>query len=351
MAARALRFIWFVVMPVILTALVFRYLLVSPVRIPEGALRELCGWSEQHSVSMLFGLFLCFSALIRYWREYLPASKLWLEPAKPAPKVAGRAAALSLSTLLLVSAVLAALLLRGSFFQSYRVLSGSMLPTLEPADVVLSKQYAYGWRLPWAAPRSPAAPRRGDVVVFHRPALNPDVPDELVKRVIGLPGDTIVTRAGFVFINGWRVPTCNVAPYVFMQGEGMLEAHLRMEFLDDRAYLTAHGPAQPEEREPYLVKPGEVFVLGDNRNNSSDSRAWNNGRGGGLRFEEIGGRVERLLLETRRDGSWDFARFLKPLGHELRTENIDDTDIRGGIEHCLAQRPKETRPPAPKVSP
>jgi signal peptidase I len=344
-----LRATWFVVLPLLLTALVFRYLLLSPARIPDGPLRELSEVAETHQAAVLALSFVLFAGLLRYWRNYLPAAKLWVEAPAAKERRTGPLAALSMTTVLLTGAVLAALVLRGSFFQTYRVLSGSMLPTLEPADLVLSTQYAYGFRAPWSEPKSPAAPRRGDIVVFHRTPQGPDIPEELVKRVIGLPGDTILTNGGFVSINGWRVPTCNVAPYVFIEGEGMLEAHLRMEFLEDRVYLTAHGPAQPEEREPYVVQPGEVFVLGDNRNNSSDSRAWNNGKGGGLRLEEIRGRVDRLMMERRRDGSWDFSRFLKPLGYETRTENIEDTDIRNGIEYCFAHRPKDTRPPPPSA--
>jgi signal peptidase I len=345
LSAAALRAIWFVLMPLVLTALVMRYLLQSPVRTPDGVLRALAEWTDTHQAPTAVALFLLFSGLLRYWRLQLPAAELWLEAPRELPNAPGRTGALWAGLLLV--AVLAALLLRGSLFQSYRVLSGSMLPTLQPGELVLSKQYAYGFRAPWQTPSVGRQPQRGDVVIFHHPPIRPDVPEELVKRVIGLPGDTILTRGGYAFINDWRVPTCDVAPYVFISGDGMLEAHLRMEFLEDRVYLTAHGPWQPEERQPYLVKPGEVFVLGDNRNNSSDSRAWNEGKGGGLRFEAIGGRVERMLLGKHRDGRWDASRLLHPLGLELRTEGIDDREIRAGIEHCLTQRPRETRPPRP----
>jgi signal peptidase I len=347
--AAALRAVWFVALPFVLSALTLRYLLPSPVRAPPGALRELSQWVDTHQAPTAVASFLLFSALARYWRWRLPAASAWVEaPQATAP---ANPRGTTLWAALVILAAVAALALRGSLFQSYRVLSGSMLPTLQPGELVLSKQYAYGLRRPWGRPSSTRAPQRGDVVVFHHPPVRPDVPEELVKRVIGLPGDTILTRGGYAFINGWRIPTCEVGPYVFIAGDGMLEAHLRMEFLEDRVYVTAHGPWQPEEaREPYVVKPGEVFVLGDNRNNSSDSRAWNEGRGGGLRFEEIAGRIDNMLLGRHRDGTWDPSRFWHPLGMELRTEGIDDRDIRAGIEHCLTQRPKNTRPPPPETA-
>jgi signal peptidase I len=345
--AAALRARGFVAMPSVLTALALRYLLPSPVRAPQGALHDLSEWVDTHQAPTAVAFFLLFSALVRYWRLRLPAAAAWAEAPKAVAPANARGTVLW--TGLVILAAVAALVLRGSLLQSYRVLSGSMLPTLQPGELVLSKQYAYGLRKPWGRPSSARAPQRGDVVVFHHPPIRPDVPEELVKRVIGLPGDTILTRGGYAFINGWRIPTCEVGPYVFIAGDGMLEAHLRMEFLEDRVYITAHGPWQPEEaREPYVVKPGEVFVLGDNRNNSSDSRAWNEGCGGGLRFEEIGGRVDNMLLGTHRDGSWDASRFWHPLGMELTTEGIDDRGIRAGIEHCLTQRPKNTRPPRPE---
>jgi signal peptidase I len=344
LVAAGLRLSWFVLVPALLTTLVLRYLVPSPVRAPEGALRALSEWAGTRQPLLAVCFFLLFSALFRYWRARLPGAELWSEaPAKPA-RPPGIGNTVLWASLFVLAAVLA-LGIRGSLFQGYRVLSGSMLPTLQPGEVLLSKQFAYGARLPWSQPRSPLPPRRGDIVVFKRPPLRADVPEELVKRVIGLPGDTVSTFAGFATINGWRVPTCNVGPYVFVSGDGMLEAELFMEFLEDQVYLTAHAPALPEPGEPYTVKPGEAFVLGDNRNNSSDSRAWNDGHGGGLRFQEIRGKVERFLLGQHRSGNADFSLFWQRLGLDVRGDGIDNADLQQGIARCLKTRPKQTVPP------
>ena len=87
----------------------------------------------------------------------------------------------------------AALLLRHSFFESFRVLSPSMLPTLLPFDRLVVNKMAYGFSMPLAASKQGAvSPRRGDVVVFDAPKeTRGDGPSQLVKRVIGLPGDEI----------------------------------------------------------------------------------------------------------------------------------------------------------------
>jgi signal peptidase I len=350
LVAAGLRLVWFVLMPGLLTIVVLRYLLPSAVQAPQGALRAVSDWAETRQPMLAVGFFLLFSALFRYWRGRLPSAELWAEPPPSAARSVGVVGMLLWGGLFVLAAALA-LIIRGSVFQSYRVLSGSMLPTLQPGEVLLSKQYAYGARPPWGEPRSPKPPRRGDVVVFKRPPIRPDVPEELVKRVIGLPGDTITTFAGFASINGWRIPSCNVGPYVFVSGDGMLEAGVFMEFLEDQVYLTAHAVAMPEPSEPYTVKPGEVFVLGDNRNNSSDSRAWNDGRGGGLRLEEVRGRVDRFLLGAHRNGNMDTSLFFRPLGLDVRGDGIDNADLQEGVARCLKNRPKHTVPPRPGAAP
>lgn len=342
-----LRATWFGLVPSLLTTIVLRYLLPSPVRAPEGALHALSEWAEPRPVMLAIVFFMLFASLIRYWRALLPGAALWAEP-NVAPSKAASGAGLTVG--FLVFAGVAALFLRGSLFQSYRVLSGSMIPTLQPGEVLLSKQFAYGFHWPWSSSPSARAPKRGDVVVFHRRPERPDVPEELVKRVIGLPGDTISSFGGSISINGWRIPSCSVGPYVFISGDGMLEAQLRMEYLDDRVYLTAHAPVIPEHGPTYTVPPGEVFVVGDNRNNSSDSRAWNEGLGGSLRFGEIRGRAERFLFGQHRSGETDLSLLFKPVGVQVRGEGLDLSEIQEGIARCLKDRPKATHPPAPGAS-
>jgi signal peptidase I len=298
--------------------------------LPDGsALREWAEFCGEHLALAWAGLFLLFSFVLRHFRAQLPAASQWAEePRRAAPGLRG--SALWLGLVLLAAA--SALLLRSSLFQSYRVLSSSMLPNFRPDDVLL-------------ASRRPATPpKRGDVIVFHH-QLGPQYPDQLVKRVIGMPGDHIHMYGGHPFINGWRVPDCDVGQYVYVAGEGMLEGRLRMEFLGGAAYLTVHGPWDQKPRPDFDVPAGEVFVLGDNRNNSSDSRAWNDGKGGGLPFAEISGKVDRFLFPVRRNGEIDTSRLLHRLTPQLFMDGVDISGLRENIASCLQKRPTDTEPP------
>src|SRR5262249_49399023 len=145
-----------------------------------------------------------FSALTRYWGGWLPRAPA-PRAAAPAPKAPAAREAAKLAGLV-AAAVVAALGLR-SCVRPYRVLSASMLPTMEPDDLV-------GARItrPWAG--APRPPRRGDVVVFRGADVASTwglraLPEILVKRVIGLPGDHISMLGGAPVINGWQVPTCD----------------------------------------------------------------------------------------------------------------------------------------------
>ncbi len=249
---------------------------------------------------------------------------------------------------MVVGAAAAAYGVRSYVVQPFRVLSGSMLPTLEPSDIVAGRMRPYG-----ATPAH--LPLRGDVVVFRSAAvafgsLAPEAPAVLVKRVIGLPGDRIAMRGGVPMINGWLVPSCDAGEYLYALatfGDPGLHGRLRVEFLEDRAYLAVYSMGAVFQ-DTYVVKPGEVFVLGDNRGNSLDSRAYNGGHGGGVPVDAIEARAQWFLSGSRRSGDVDLGRFLKPidtLQARLRLEGVDTRPLDEGIARCLKNRPTNTRPP------
>jgi signal peptidase I len=248
----------------------------------------------------------------------------------------------------IVGAAAAALVVRARVAEPYYVLSPSMLPTLAPADVVAGAKLGY----PLTAGRLPA---RGDVVVFRSAGVAPPLsavalPEVLVKRVVGLPGDRIRMRGNTPVINGWPVPTCRAGEYVYVMPDAsgaMLHGQLVVEFLGDRPYLTVHaaGAAPLEE---YVVKPGEVFVLGDNRSNSMDSRAYDRGHGGGVPLGAIDGRAAWFVVGSRRNGETDWGRFLRPIDTmqaRLRLEGLDAKTLEEGIARCLSHPPDVTQPP------
>jgi hypothetical protein len=122
-----------------------------------------------------------------------------------------------------------------------------------------------------------------------------------------------------------------------------------VEFLVDRAYLTLVDPNDDTSFGPYVVSAGEVFVLGDHRAGSLDSRAWTDrygrpGRGVPLRF--INGRGDWFLARTHGNGSADFSGAFGPLRVDAEVDGIDTTKLRAGVAQCLAKRPGETLPPA-----
>ena len=245
-----------------------------------------------------------------------------------------------------IAAVLA-LVTRSAIVESHEVVSTSMLPTLAPGDRVATNKAAYGLRIPGKAARLfGRSPRRGDVIVFRagaagigRPSSG-GLPSDLVKRVIGLPGDHITMEASRPVINGKKVAGCDAGTFVYATATRLTRGRLVVEYLDDRVYLTVYEPVKTPGFVDYKVGPDEVFVLGDNRGTSNDSRSWNEGRGGGVPLSAIDGRVRGILYGTGRDDRLDLKRLLKPLGLDVHLPRVDVRQLEAGIARCLQSPPK-----------
>jgi signal peptidase I len=338
-----LRGMWFVAIPGLLAGLVVRYL-VPTVTESHGTWAEgPARFADDHEVLVAMGLFLLFSVLTRYWFRVLPSGR-FLVPS-PVARAVGAAGGKKRNALFVATIALAAIgavVVRGVFFGSYRVLSASMLPTLEPNDLLAGSRVAYGFRFgstaPWFGAR---APKRGDIVVFKKPA-GIDGPDRLVKRILGLPGDRIGMNGGHVVLNGVQVPSCDAGTYLYPVTDGAVRGRLSVEFVDDHAYLTVFAPGPDPWPFTYEVKPGEVFVLGDNRNNSSDSRSWNHGEGGGLALSEIEARTQWRLLGAHRNDRMDFLDAFRPLELHIRLEGMEVRSLQEGIDNCLRERPLQS---------
>ncbi len=171
--------------------------------------------------------------------------------------------------------ILFIIVLRSFVAEPFRIPSGSMIPTLEIGDFVLVKKYAYGLRLPIIQTKilDTGKPKRGDVVVFRYPP-QPEI--NYIKRLIGLPGDHIEWTADKkLIINGKAVEVLSSDDYHYKDGEGtVLVAKQEKEFLvDDKSHqlITFSNPTKSGK---WDVPQGHYFMMGDNRDKSSDSRSW-----------------------------------------------------------------------------
>jgi signal peptidase I len=251
----------------------------------------------------------------------------------------------------IIIAVTVALFLRAFVVEAFKIPSGSMLPTLQLQDHIFVNKLSYGPPIPMTKNRlwNSLPPKRGDVMVFEYPNPDPVPRQDYIKRVIAIPGDTLEVLGGHPSINGWRVPSCSAGPYDYEEGPGITKhGELFVEFLGDYSYLTVYEENHMEiEQGPYHVAPGEVWVLGDNRNNSSDSRAWNHGIGAGAPFENIKGRALFVWLTFRSDGWISFHRLFTGVMGRPKLPAGTAPSVVAAVERCLAQRPNVTNPPPP----
>jgi signal peptidase I len=200
------------------------------------------------------------------------------------------------------------LVVRSFLAEPFRIPSSSMLPTLEVGDFILVNKFAYGLRLPvleWEFLRT-GRPERGDVVVFRYP-LNPR--EDYIKRVVGVPGDVVEYRGKRLWVNGVEMAYQPLGAYTASGDPGNDGAERLREDLGGASHEILLNPRVPPgavREGRWTLGPGEYFVLGDNRDNSQDSRVWGpvpethlkgraflvwmhwNGRRGGIDFGRIG---------------------------------------------------------------
>jgi signal peptidase I len=165
--------------------------------------------------------------------------------------------------------ILIVLLVRSFAVEPFRIPSASMMPGLVDGDFIFVNKFAYGLRLPILNSKilSTGRPQRGDVVVFRLPS-DPSV--HYIKRLIGVPGDHIVVHDNTIFINGVRVPVKRDGKYA--DGYGFSGAELEVERIGDHDHLIMLAKNRMSTDYDSVVPPGNYFFMGDNRNDSEDSR-------------------------------------------------------------------------------
>ncbi len=207
----------------------------------------------------------------------------------------------------IVYAGLIAVIIRTFLFEPFNIPSGSMIPTLLVGDYLFVEKYSYGYSH-YSFPFSPdlfsgriwgSVPKRGDVMVFKYPR---DTSEDYIKRVIGLPGDTVQMRDGQLYIDGQEVPRRPEGDYV-TDDEG-IHVVLR-RYQEDlpggvrHDILKATDQGEANNTPAYTVPQGELFVMGDNRDNSADSRFW-----GFVPMENLVGRAEVLFFSIDAQDPW-----------------------------------------------
>ncbi|MBI4695967.1 MAG: signal peptidase I [Gammaproteobacteria bacterium] len=200
------------------------------------------------------------------------------------------------------------LLLRSFLVEPFRIPSGSMVPTLLVGDFILVNKFTYGIRLPVLNRKviEINQPQRGDVVVFRYPE-DPSTP--FIKRIIGLPGDKIEYRDRRVYVNGREFGYEETGTYI---GVRSAAAHTGNKLLNETLDngVTHHvivNPGVMSFNNEYTVPQGQYFVLGDNRDNSRDSRYW-----GFVPDQNLIGRAFMIWM------NWDRGPDLSRIGTKIR---------------------------------
>lgn len=260
-------------------------------------------------------------------RFYAAIDAVRVAPNAQRPSLVAVAAAVAVSLSFITAGTF---ITRKLFLEAFNIPAGSMVPTLLIGDHVFVDKTATRFR-------------RGRVMVFQFPE-HPE--QDFVKRVIAIEGDRLEMRGGHPWINGWEVPHCTVGHTSFQNGDTPTTGEIVAEFLDGEAYLTFmdENALQMGDEGRWDVKNGEAFMLGDNRENSHDSRRWFQGVGGGVPAWMARGEPFLIWLSVS-DRGVDWSRLAKNVATPALPAAM--TSLQPELERCLASRPprEATIPP------
>ncbi len=211
----------------------------------------------------------------------------------------------------IVYAVVIAIFIRTFFYEPFSIPSASMVPTLLVGDYLFVSKFSYGYSrysLPLGLPLFSGRlffrePKRGDVAVFKLPR-DPSV--DFIKRIVGLPGDKLQMKDGILNINGEPIKRERVGPYFYEENS---RASAYIQYIETLPNGYRHDIIEISDEGPldntgvFTVPPGTYFMMGDNRDNSADSRDPDSGVGY-VPAENIVGRAEFIFFSTNGYAHW-----------------------------------------------
>lgn len=223
---------------------------------------------------------------------------------KAKPEAGWREAAKTIAYALIIAAVV-----RTFLYQPFNIPSGSMKPTLLVGDYLFASKLSYGYSrysLPFGLPPFNgrflgAEPKRGDVVIFKLPR---DSSTDYIKRLIGLPGDQILVRDGIVTINGRALPQVPAGDYIGPEEGGRPKPRYEETLPNGVKHYVLHWnrEAPLDNAGPFHVPAGHYFMMGDNRDDSIDSREQSSRYGVGyVPFENLVGRADVVFFSAAVD--------------------------------------------------